>query len=216
MVTIVDGKHVVSIDSKRYDISALDRVFTIKTAGYQMRINPCRSITSGNSFITIREDGDDDDEIISIGSPLKHFPSKEENGGFVTLYGGDGGNDDTDYDGNGFPFIMMVSYVCDRDSFDNSSNAASGPSVVVNDNSKFFVIWRTPAACPIDDGHSMEYWGYSKVYIAIFILLFLFFCYICIGSYYNYCHSCSRIISTKIIPHSHYVKRLFCHAYTEL
>lgn len=47
------------------------------------------------------------------------------------------------YDLNGFPFISLVRFVCDV-------NAASdvGPVEPVTDNSKYFLIWKTRAACP--------------------------------------------------------------------
>lgn len=48
------------------------------------------------------------------------------------------------FDMNGFPFISLVRFECDRDSKE------TGPLEPVADGSKYFLIWRTRAACPYD------------------------------------------------------------------
>jgi hypothetical protein len=47
-----------------------------------------------------------------------------------------------DYDRNGFPFVGLVRFECDRDSME------TGPDEPVTDGSKYFLVWRTRAACP--------------------------------------------------------------------
>jgi len=198
-IVAISSKSIIKgFDSEFYDISDLDQTFTIETDQYLLSINPCRNIEKTNSFVTLKSESDDSlQTAVIVGHPLKYFPSPEKEGGFIALYGGG-----SDYDGNGFPFITMVSYVCDR-----SVSTHSGPSIVANDNSKYFVIWRTPSACPIEN--SGTFYTFGNVFISIIILLFLFFLYIIIGSCYNYLTNDSRLVTTKIIPHFHSIRRLF-------
>lgn len=46
------------------------------------------------------------------------------------------------YDLNGFPFISLVRFECDQKAVGN------GPLEPVADGSKYFLIWKTKAACP--------------------------------------------------------------------
>lgn len=46
------------------------------------------------------------------------------------------------YDLNGFPFISLVRFECDQKAVGN------GPLEPVSDGSKYFLIWKTKAACP--------------------------------------------------------------------
>jgi len=46
------------------------------------------------------------------------------------------------YDLNGFPFVSLVRFECD------ASTLGDGPIEPATDGSKFFLIWKTKAACP--------------------------------------------------------------------
>lgn len=120
-----------------------------------LRFNPCRPIDYSNeacprdsTFMCAMDPANPSIGRANIGVPTEVFRNPKSTDG--SAYPAQNGRVDElvilysrgSFDMNGFPFISLVRFECDRHSKE------TGPIEPVTDGSKYFLIWRTRAACP--------------------------------------------------------------------